>query len=462
MPASARGSPARSPGSCVAATALGVALALLAATWAVSASRLGSQTASRASPFWAAGADPGPISRPPLPLGTATAAASANAPGTPSASAKPTTSASVPGTPSPPMTPSPVASSSGAAASATAVDRTNYTACGNDIRALATPWAVPGHALGSTPLPCDSLPRLISSMASGRRAAADAPFQAGGCAPVWYPARESCALLHDRDVSIVMIGDSLTRHVAQAVFTILSGDFALGGSAWWRMTALERAECACAEAYREKSCRHLSAARWYAESSQRVCGGDVNESTAEPPRVTYLEWFDVWYEAELRRTLAAQVAAGRFVVAYFTVGLHYSEAPERGVGRTGALAGMLRVAAEFAPNVSTLVATGHSTGSGPQQTAAHMHAMNDQLRERAAEARMPRLAADGAVAVGPTPVLETVALTRNATAYDGTHHTFLNVPLAMWALNAFDFMSAGRARISTSSRRALDSTSAAA
>lgn len=322
------------------------------------------------------------------------------------------------------------------------VDGTNYSACGSDIRALASPWA--GAAGGGGPAACGTVPDLLRSLASGRRAGADAPFVAGGCAPRWYGPRAACRLLVERDVSILLIGDSLTRHVSQSLFAVLAGNVARGAMAWWRIeSAADRAGCSCAGAYTEKVCRHFSAARYFAEASRRVCDGNATADAL--PRVTTFEWFDAYNAGALREMLATHTRAGRFVVVYVNVGLHYSENPPAGVGPNGALAGMLRVVAEFAPNATAFVVTAHSTGSGRGQGPDGLAALNAELRARAAEAVMPRLSAAGVVAPGPTPVFESVAFTRNATPYDGTHHTLANVPLAVWALNAVDLLSAGRA-----------------
>jgi hypothetical protein len=68
-----------------------------------------------------------------------------------------------------------------------------------------------------------------------------APFAlARGCTLKWYAPGEACSLLA-RAGTLVVVGDSLARHLVQALFSALSGDYALGATV---EPALEAPECA--------------------------------------------------------------------------------------------------------------------------------------------------------------------------------------------------------------------------
>ena len=45
--------------------------------------------------------------------------------------------------------------------------------------------------------------------------------------------QEACNLLEKHDVVLAMAGDSLVRHVTQALLTVMTGDFQRGGHMWW-------------------------------------------------------------------------------------------------------------------------------------------------------------------------------------------------------------------------------------
>jgi hypothetical protein len=72
---------------------------------------------------------------------------------------------------------------------------------------------------------------LLKSLATGGRASVNGPFKFGGaCGGIkWYSPREACDLLQAAG-SLVLVGDSLQRHLAQALFSVLAGNMKHGGA----------------------------------------------------------------------------------------------------------------------------------------------------------------------------------------------------------------------------------------
>ena len=51
----------------------------------------------------------------------------------------------------------------------------------------------------------------------------------------WYVADEACRLLEERNAVLVVLGDSLSRHVGQALTMLFSGNFRSGGMQFWTL-----------------------------------------------------------------------------------------------------------------------------------------------------------------------------------------------------------------------------------
>ena len=120
------------------------------------------------------------------------------------------------------------------------------SACHRQYLELLTPMPRPARS------GCRA-PSVLGALASGSRASWDAPFSLGTCALQWYTASEACALL-SRLGTLAVIGDSLQRHLLQALFAVLRGDYELGASLAPRVPPGPCwAACACEGQYSDLS-----------------------------------------------------------------------------------------------------------------------------------------------------------------------------------------------------------------
>ena len=101
------------------------------------------------------------------------------------------------------------------------------TQCGHNYLELVSPPA-------SRAPPACSAPALLRALATGVRAGGtDAAFAFGGgagqCGLKWYTSREACSLVAASG-SLLIVGDSLQRHLAQALMSVLSGNLVHGAA----------------------------------------------------------------------------------------------------------------------------------------------------------------------------------------------------------------------------------------
>lgn len=68
--------------------------------------------------------------------------------------------------------------------------------------------------------------------------------------------------MEKHDVVLAMAGDSLVRHVTQALLTVMTGDFRRGGHMWWAQSEAQQAVCQCDAPFDDlaTTCRFHSAA----------------------------------------------------------------------------------------------------------------------------------------------------------------------------------------------------------
>ena len=133
-------------------------------------------------------------------------------------------------------------------------------ACGRDYGDLLTPAPAAARV-------CEG--GVLRALARGSRRERDGPFDMGNCTVQWFTRDEACDLLQ-RAGTLVIVGDSLQRHVAQALFSVLSGNVAHGSVLAHRLPRdaphlLEL--CSCERAYDDhaehggdRRCREASAA----------------------------------------------------------------------------------------------------------------------------------------------------------------------------------------------------------
>jgi hypothetical protein len=121
------------------------------------------------------------------------------------------------------------APASAAAAAAPSLDArraafaSSATQCGRNYLELASP------PLSRSPPPACGA-GLLRALAGASRRGRDAPLElAHGCGLKWYSAREACALVASAG-SLLIVGDSLQRHLAQALMSVLSGNLVHGAA----------------------------------------------------------------------------------------------------------------------------------------------------------------------------------------------------------------------------------------
>jgi hypothetical protein len=94
--------------------------------------------------------------------------------------------------------------------------------CGHNYLELAAP------PLSRSPPACAG--GLLRALSGATRRGRDAPIEfPAGCGLKWYTSREACALVASAG-SLLIIGDSLQRHLAQALMSVLSGNLVHGAA----------------------------------------------------------------------------------------------------------------------------------------------------------------------------------------------------------------------------------------
>jgi hypothetical protein len=102
---------------------------------------------------------------------------------------------------------------------------------------ISRPWSVHPASVPAGYQACDSPETLLDSLALGVRAnfeneafheAGRSSFHPHGCASEWYTSRGACNTAKKLS-SIIIIGDSLSRHISQAFFVVFRDNYYHGG-----------------------------------------------------------------------------------------------------------------------------------------------------------------------------------------------------------------------------------------
>jgi hypothetical protein len=83
---------------------------------------------------------------------------------------------------------------------------------------------------------CEDKDSLLDAMSGGGRAGLDTPYIPRGCDMRWFSAEEICVIL-SRFHKVIITGDSIMRHVNQALYILLRKNFEYGGLKEWNMTS---------------------------------------------------------------------------------------------------------------------------------------------------------------------------------------------------------------------------------
>lgn len=271
----------------------------------------------------------------------------------------------------------------------------------------------------------------------GGRPSWDAPFRVPGCRLRWFNPEQVCAILTQVG-RLMLVGDSLTRHLTQSLMVLATGDYVRGA-----MEPSADSDCTCESSYRDdfKLCRDTSSA--YRASHdlppQDVCPG----WTAN--RVLFLsEWCCDMDGARLDRAFAEAAFDGMRTVAFVSVGLHLLRPlPDVGPPSTSDqiwerfyAAMWRRLEARMAdrrgdgrPGMRDALLVGTTTPPGPNKPAEYLERQGPAVMAAHADAlRARQRAAPGSL------LFDTHVLMSNTTSYDGTHFPMASNLVAAQAL----------------------------
>jgi len=86
---------------------------------------------------------------------------------------------------------------------------------------------------------CHDRAAMLTAMSNGGRIGHDAPYMPRGCDMRWFTSEEVCAILGRFD-KVVIIGDSMLRHVTGSINILVRKDIGYGAVTDWNFSAQER------------------------------------------------------------------------------------------------------------------------------------------------------------------------------------------------------------------------------
>ena len=86
---------------------------------------------------------------------------------------------------------------------------------------------------------CPDRKSMIEAMSSGGRIGNDAPYMPRGCDMRWFTTEEICEIL-GRFEKVIIVGDSMMRHVIGSINVLLRKDLGYGAVTDWNFTPEER------------------------------------------------------------------------------------------------------------------------------------------------------------------------------------------------------------------------------
>ncbi|KAL9609447.1 MAG: hypothetical protein Q9167_005776, partial [Letrouitia subvulpina] len=100
---------------------------------------------------------------------------------------------------------------------------------------------------------CPDRQSLITAMSSGGRIGNDAPYMPRGCDMRWFSTEEICEIL-SRFEKVVIVGDSMMRHVVGSINVLIRKDLGYGAVTDWNFSPEERQDCFCNYQFNVKAC----------------------------------------------------------------------------------------------------------------------------------------------------------------------------------------------------------------
>ncbi|KAL7621145.1 hypothetical protein AAE478_008461 [Parahypoxylon ruwenzoriense] len=103
---------------------------------------------------------------------------------------------------------------------------------------------------GST---CPDKNSMLMAMSSGGRIGKDAPYLPRGCDMQWFSTWEVCRIL-GRYSQVILVGDSMLRHVIGAMNILVREDLGYGGVTDWNFDDEEKRKCFCNNQFDVRDC----------------------------------------------------------------------------------------------------------------------------------------------------------------------------------------------------------------
>jgi hypothetical protein len=119
----------------------------------------------------------------------------------------------------------------------------NHTSCNISSLDLHTPFS---------PL-CQNRSSLLTAMSSGGRIGFESPYMPRDCDMRWYTTSEICSIF-SRFEKVIVVGDSMMRHVVGALNVLLRQDLGYGAVTNWNFQPDEFRDCFCNHQFDVKSC----------------------------------------------------------------------------------------------------------------------------------------------------------------------------------------------------------------
>ncbi|KAI0883683.1 uncharacterized protein GGS22DRAFT_194942 [Annulohypoxylon maeteangense] len=91
---------------------------------------------------------------------------------------------------------------------------------------------------------CPDRNSMLTAMSSGGRVGKDSPYVPRGCDMRWFSTLEACEIL-GRYSQVILVGDSMLRHVIGALNILIREDLGYGGVTDWNFDAEEKRKCFC-------------------------------------------------------------------------------------------------------------------------------------------------------------------------------------------------------------------------
>ncbi|KAI1500639.1 hypothetical protein F5X99DRAFT_231020 [Biscogniauxia marginata] len=100
---------------------------------------------------------------------------------------------------------------------------------------------------------CADRRAMLAAMSGGGRVGRDAPYLPRGCDMRWFTTEEACEIL-GRFGQVVLVGDSMLRHVMGALNVLIREDLGYGGVTDWNFNDEERRNCFCNNQFDVRDC----------------------------------------------------------------------------------------------------------------------------------------------------------------------------------------------------------------